>query len=116
MKRFITHIKDRLQGKAPKGSKRSSQWPKIRNEHLKKNSQCAVCGGTAKLEVHHKVPFHLDPSKELEPSNLITLCEAWKNGICCHLLIGHLGNYKKQNLEVEKDAEHWNEKLKKPKA
>ena len=108
---IIKHIKDRLQGKVPSGSKRSSKWPKVRAEYLAKNPNCAVCGSLTKVEIHHKKPFHLDPSKELDPKNLIALCEAWKNGICCHLLVGHLGNYKKENKDVEKDAKIWKKKL-----
>ena len=61
---------------------------------------CAVCSGTASLEVHHIVPFHIDATKELDPSNLITLCESKKNGVNCHLFFGHLGNYKRVNVQV----------------
>ncbi len=108
-------IKDRIQGKAPAGAKRSSKWPTVRKAHLEINPRCAVCGGTKKTEVHHKVPFHQDPSKELDLDNLITLCEDWSYGINCHLLVGHLGNYKNENPDVEKDAKNWNEKLLKAK-
>ena len=110
---ILKHIKDVIQGKAPIGKKRSSQWPKVRKEHLEKNPTCAVCGSASKVEVHHKTPFHMNPLLELEPSNLITLCETKKNGINCHLLMGHLGNYKSVNPDVEVDASAWNEKLKK---
>ena len=53
---------------------RSPQWNKVRNQHLKEQSTCQVCGSNEYLSVHHIVPFHLDPAKELVPSNLITLC------------------------------------------
>jgi 5-methylcytosine-specific restriction enzyme A len=88
---IIKNIIDAVQGKAPLGEKRSPQWPKVRAEHLKKNPTCAVCDGTAKLEVHHIVPFHIDSTKELEPTNLLTLCESKENGINCHLAFGHVG-------------------------
>jgi len=108
---FIKAIKDRIEGKAPKGAKRSSSWRKVRKQHLKDNPNCAVCGSHKKVEVHHKIPFHYAPNKELDPNNLMTLCENKKYGINCHLLIGHLGNYQKINVSVEIDAMMWNKKL-----
>lgn len=112
MKRLISNIIDAVQGKAPLGKKRSSDWPKVRAEHLKKNSTCAVCDGKAKLEVHHIKPFHEHPELELDPNNLITLCESKNNGINCHLAFGHLGHYQAANPTVRRDALSWNRKLK----
>jgi 5-methylcytosine-specific restriction enzyme A len=108
---ILKSISDALKGKAPLGSTRSPQWSKVRAEHLKKNPTCAVCSGVSKIEVHHIVPFHIDPSKELEPTNLITLCESNQNGINCHLAFGHLGNYQSVNKTVKTDARVWNKKL-----
>jgi len=79
-------IKDRLQGKAPKGARRSSKWRDIRKFHLKKNPECEICGRTKSIEVHHIIPFSIAPDKELDTRNLVTLCESKKNGINCHLL------------------------------
>jgi len=90
---------------------RSSQWPTARANYLKINGKCAVCGSTKKLEVHHKQPFHVHPELELDPTNFITLCETDDNGINCHLLVGHLGNFKSVNVNVEADAASWNQKL-----
>jgi 5-methylcytosine-specific restriction endonuclease McrA len=112
MKELLRHIVDRIAGKIPAGSKRSGHWPTIRKEHLKKNPVCAVCGGDKMLEVHHKLPFHLDPTLELNPVNLITLCESKDNGINCHLGVGHLGNFKSYNRDIEKDEAEWNQKIK----
>jgi hypothetical protein len=109
---IVKLLKDRIQGKAPKGAKRSSGWRNVRKQYLKDNPGCAVCGSTSKVEVHHKVPFHLAPDKELDPDNLMTLCENKKYGINCHLLIGHLGNYQKLNVNVDLDAMTWSVKLK----
>ena len=94
------------------GAKRSPQWPRIRAEHLRKFPACAVCGETKKnVEVHHCVPFSVDPSKELDPSNLITLCESGRNGIVCHRAIGHLGLYQSFNKNVKIDSELWETKI-----
>ena len=91
--------------------KRSSKWPALRKRFLKDNF-CRVCGGRSKLEAHHIVTFHDDPSRELDESNLIALCEAHK--CCnCHCLIGHLGNYKSHNVDVVIDAARWFNRLQK---
>ena len=105
---IIKAIKDKIQG-IP--GTRSSKWPTVRKHHLIANPTCAVCGGSEMLEVHHKLPFHLDASLELDPTNLITLCESKKNGVTCHLWFGHLGSYKSFNKNVEEDAKSWKEKL-----
>jgi 5-methylcytosine-specific restriction protein A len=102
----LKHVKDRVQGKAPKGKKRSIHWPDVRALHLKENPTCESCGGDSKIEVHHVVPFHLDPDLELDPKNLITLCERKKYGINCHLAIGHHGNYKRVNEQVREHARY----------
>lgn len=85
---------------------RSPQWSVIRKEHLKVYDVCAACGRNKKLEVHHIEPVHLNPDKELDPSNLITLCND-----PCHLLFGHLMNYKSWNENVEKDCEAYYKKI-----
>ena len=108
------HVWDRVQGKAPKGAKRSRQWRTVRNEHLFMHPRCVVCGLATKVQVHHIVPFHLAPELELEPTNLLTLCENKKYGLNCHLLIGHLGNYQRVNPAAWSDAISWSAKLHSP--
>jgi 5-methylcytosine-specific restriction protein A len=108
---ILKNIKDVAQGKAPLGHKRSNKWPTVRKNHLKQFPACAVCGDTKKLEVHHIKPFHKHPELELEPSNLLTMCESKSYGIICHLLIGHNGSYKSINPDVIKDAAAWKKKL-----
>lgn len=109
---MITYILDRLSGKVPAGSKRSNRWPEVRAAHLKTNPNCALCGGKANLQVHHIMPFHIDPSLELNIANLITLCEAKHNGINCHLAFGHLGNFRTVNPTSVADATDWGVKIK----
>jgi 5-methylcytosine-specific restriction enzyme A len=100
------HVKDIVQGKASVGVKRSSRWSQVRKDHLREHSECAVCGGTKKLEVHHIKPFCDFPELELDPNNLITLCESKSKGIMCHMTVGHLGNYKTINPMVSADSEY----------
>jgi len=109
---MFTRIKDIVQGKAPLTTARSSKWAGVRAAHLKVQPLCAVCEGKENLNVHHIRPFHLHPDLELEPTNLITLCECEKHGLNCHLLIGHLGSFKNINPEVIADVATWNAKLK----
>ncbi len=78
---------------------RSPKWSSIRKKHLKNHPYCAACGANKKLEVHHKIPVHINPELELESDNLITLCDS-----PCHLVFGHLYNYKSYNEYVESDC------------
>ena len=75
---------------------RSGKWPRVRKQHLKAFPFCACCGGKKKLEVHHVIPYSLDRKLELDPSNLVTLCDHMR----CHLLIGHLGRWASWNVLV----------------
>ena len=102
---------DVARGKIPASMPRSPHWPAHRAAWLKCHPTCAVCGGTRKLQVHHILPFHLFPSQELNPANLITLCETGEHGINCHLGVGHFGWFKSFNVDVEKDAAAWMKKL-----
>jgi 5-methylcytosine-specific restriction enzyme A len=34
-----------------------------------------------------------------------------KDGVNCHLLVGHLGSFKSVNLTVREDAKAWNAKI-----
>jgi 5-methylcytosine-specific restriction enzyme A len=83
---------------------RSSQWRKVRAEHLKKHPTCAACGRKEGLEVHHIVPYHISPERELDPTNLITLC-----GKYCHFVFGHFMDWKSWNDEVIQDCEDYAE-------
>ena len=110
---ILTRLKDRIQGKAPKGARRSSKWKQTKRAHLENHPRCSICESSSNIEVHHIIPFHIAPDLELDPDNLITLCENKKYGVNCHLLFGHLGNYKKTNSSIKEDAYVWNLRLKK---
>ena len=108
----INPRKEVMLGKHPEGVQRSPKWESVRKAHLKDHPKCEVCEGTKQLNVHHIKPFHLHPELELEPTNLITLCECLSYGVNCHLLVGHLGNYKNVNPSSVEDSKIWNGKLK----
>lgn len=86
---------------------RSYKWAAVRKEYLKEHPTCIACGRDKKLEVHHKIPVHINPDLELDPSNLVTLCAD-----PCHLMFGHLMNFKSYNKMVIEDSEVYLNKVK----
>lgn len=80
------------------GEPRGSCWKAVRKAHLDAHPRCAACATERGVAVHHKVPFHLDPARECDLGNLITLCPV------CHLMLGHLKRWSSYNADVEKDA------------
>ena len=95
--------------------KRSPQWGSVRKKHLKNNPVCAACGAKIGVQVHHIRPFHLFPELELEPSNLITLCETFiDNGDITddnhHLHLGHKGDFHKNNKKVLETVDAYRQK------
>lgn len=91
-------------------SARASRWRSLRKSFLKKNPECAVCGNTKDLVVHHVVPVHVRPELELDESNLLSLCEG--KGFNCHFFFGHLKDWTRHNPDVASDAKIWREKFK----
>ena len=89
------------------GLKRRPKWRKVRARHLKKFPKCAVCKGKTRLTVHHCKPLHYFPELELDPTNLITLCEYRR----CHIGFGHLNNFKSYNPDIRADAYYFNQKI-----
>lgn len=85
---------------------RSPDWKKIRKQHLLLQPFCQACGKINDLEVHHIVPVHVDPAKELDLNNLITLCSKQ-----CHLTFGHLMDYKSWNKDVVNDCQSYLKKI-----
>lgn len=86
---------------------RSPSWNKIRKKFLLENNKCAACGRSKDLEVHHIVPVHINPDLELDLDNLITLCAN-----SCHILFGHLMDFKSYNPNVITDCDILSKKIK----
>lgn len=88
---------------------RSPKWPAFRRNFLAIHTACEACGGVLDLEVHHVKSFHEHPELELDPTNLITLCQV-THGKECHLNFGHRfgmmtrGDWKVNNPKVREDA------------
>ncbi len=109
MLKRVLHAVGLSRAAKPGDGKRSAQWPTVRKHHLERQPCCQVCGSDKGLEVHHIRPFHLHPKLELDPANLITLCEGTRGG--CHFLFGHLENWHSFNPNVVSDAAAWREKI-----
>ena len=97
-----SQISSQIEWKQAVDKRRSSEWPKVRAEHLVKEPLCRACGGKERLEVHHIQPFHLHPELELVDSNLVTLCENPDHND--HLIFGHLLDWQSFNGSVVADA------------
>lgn len=88
------------------GAPRSSTWPKFKREYEKTHPKiCAFCKTTKRIELHHQVPFHIDPSLEEEPSNMIWVCRDH------HFYFAHLMDWSSYNKTVLADSELWTEKI-----
>ena len=98
-------------------SPRSPKWPSLERRLINEHPWCAACGKTldqlqaigARLTGHHIVPFHLNEARELDPANVICLCDAAGPGADrrdrCHWLIGHNGkSWGDSNPQVVADA------------
>lgn len=79
-------------------AKRDKHWGTARKEWLKEHPTCAACGGRKHIEVHHLIPVHVDKRRELDPTNLMTLCRLH------HEVIGHFSDWYSWNSEASDDA------------
>lgn len=83
-------------------AKQSPQWEALAKK-IVKGEVCEACGSDSHLQVHHRIPFHVDSSLELNPSNLIVLCMS--TGFECHLRVGHGKSWKTYNPNVDWDIQ-----------
>jgi 5-methylcytosine-specific restriction endonuclease McrA len=67
---------------------RSPEWRAVEKHKVATQGTCEICGSTKRLQVHHVEPFHVEPDKELDPSNLVVLCMDTNE---CHFRVGHGG-------------------------
>ncbi len=87
---------------------RYPQWRKLRAAHLKIEPSCAACGTKKDLDVHHIIPVSVNPQRELDPTNLVTLCSAR-----CHLVFGHFMSYTCYNPDVRQMTKEYRAKFNK---
>lgn len=89
-------------------SPRSGKWEALKDEYLREHPACIVCGNATRsqLTAHHRIPFHVEPSLELDKNNLLTMCRD-DYGYRCHLIFGHCGSYVLWNSKVDAMAKAW---------
>lgn len=89
------------------GVPRASDWMQWRKQHI--HTTCDFCGTKRTLlkplQLHHCYPYHLDPSKEKDRNNVVTLCQP------CHIRVGHLMNFQSYNPDIKSDIEVWTKKI-----
>jgi len=68
----------------------------FRREH----TQCAWCGRTKKLEVHHIQPVSVAPELAADIKNMIVLCRK----PACHQVVGHNGDFKTRYVRNVNDV------------
>lgn len=106
LKRLIGFFRGELEALA---TPRSPAWKRLREQHLRNNPLCEACGADKRVVPHHIVPFHVDPSRELDPLNLVSLCES--PTFNCHLFFGHLKRWDRHNPKVLEDARMWRARM-----
>ena len=91
------------------GSTRSSEWPRIRREFAKYVPMVCPFSGSTSVQLHHsQAPFHADPSRELDPTQLRWVAEKF------HIEEGHNGDFKSLNftfderLDAYQGRKYWN--------
>lgn len=94
-----------------RGVARSGHWHSVQQAFLKEHPDCEGCGrkGPHGNQVHHVVPYHVDPSMELDVTNLLTGCPA------CHFAVYHLNSWSRINPHARKDAADHRKKVEKAK-
>ena len=91
-------FRQRDPGVVAAGVPRSSGWGPWVKAFLRGKS-CIACGQREGLTGHHVVPYHLDPSREMDPKNVVPMCADR-----CHLVHGHFNDYSLANPTVREDC------------
>lgn len=85
------------------GMRRSPRWRTFERRLIEAHPYCAVCGTDKDLVGHHIQPFHLFPALELDPSNILIVCES-RGKRSCHFAFGHYWDWSKYNPDVVAQA------------
>lgn len=96
---WLIYIFNRFFVNSALGAPRSSDWDRVRSEHIRRHPECAVCKKVGKIisnDVHHILPFWRYPEFELLADNLVTLCRKH------HFEWGHFFDWKSYNEEIKR--------------
>lgn len=90
-------------GQIAAGVPRNPKWA-LWVKRFVRGKRCIVCGRNDEpLTGHHIVPFHEDPSRELDESNVRPICDDSPTRKC-HLLVCHLGDWRLTNPDCDRHA------------
>lgn len=104
---FVPVIKYKHQRSIPpgRGSWRYGRgWKQAVRRQLIRQPSCEACGSLRRVTVHHIIPPAIAPALVISPGNLMTLCRGSRHAPGCHLVIGHLGNWRSWNPLAREDA------------
>lgn len=82
------------------GNSRSYDIRKATNEYLLLFPICEICGTPLKVSVHHVKSIKRFPELSVDKTNMISLCDDRSNPSSCHLRHGHLGDWNKNNTNI----------------
>jgi len=90
--------------------KRDPSWTAVSKQMIMDaGNKCSLCGKSENLITHHIIPVHIDKSLELNPNNLIVLCENLTHN--CHFITGHLLSWRSYNSTVIDDVKYLHDKI-----
>ena len=92
------------------GVRNTIAYRRAMKEYASLHPNCAFCGRSKDVDVHHKVPVSYAPELAADQSNMITLCRKPQ----CHLVVGHLGNFKNYNERVAEVCDMMNNDINSP--
>lgn len=79
------------------GPRDTAAYKKAMAGYLAAHPVCQFCGKAGgKVEVHHVIPVSVDPTKAADVTNMVTLHRKPD----CHMVVGHLGNFRDYNSNV----------------
>jgi len=84
---------------AVRGVQRSPKWAAFEKRFVR-GKACVCCGAKGPLTGHHVIPYHVRPDLELDEANIRPVC----TGVDCHLVIGHLKDFRLWNEDFDADA------------
>ena len=84
------------------GPRDTAAYKRAMAAYLAVHPVCQFCGKPGgKVEVHHVIPVSVDPTKAADVTNMVTLHRKPD----CHMVVGHLGNFRDYNSNVARVCE-----------